>query len=96
VLTAARVLAALSVVSTIVVIDGLHWHVVQWGGFEAHGVGVGIALLLGMLCGLAALVIVAIAARSGRRAQFKPVLWLSSACLLVLIGLQVEPLVWLR
>jgi hypothetical protein len=96
VLTAARVLSALSVVATIVVIDGLHLHLVRWGGFEAYGVGIGLSLLLGTLCGVAALVIVAIAARSERRPQFKPVLWLSSACLLVLIGLQVEPLVWLR
>jgi hypothetical protein len=98
VLIAARVLSALAVVATIVAVDGLHLHLVQWGGFEAHGVGVGLSFLLGTLCAVAALVLVAIAARAGRRPRFMPAFWLSSLCLLVLIGLNVELAApaWLR
>jgi amino acid permease len=97
VLIAARVLLALSVVSTLLVIDAIHVHLVRWGGFEALGAGVLWSYLIGSFSAVAALVIVAIAARSRWRPQFKPVLWLSSLCLLVLIGLNVEPFVrdWL-
>jgi len=88
-LTVARALSALAVVSTVVAIDAWRVHLLPWG-FEVTGYVAALSFFFAVLFAVAVLVIAAVAARSGRRAQFMPLRLMSSLCLLSLLALVID------